>query len=153
MSIGDLNELYRRNPHPSRGRQLNKAFIIAISLLKTQPAPLTGTATWYDFRWYGRRPSDATRTPHGDGNLNIRNLITKIRHDATRTPHGDGNPSAASFSSWILEGRNPHPSRGRSSNANSRRMKIRRQLASGSSIFLHFFPFALNSSYFLPILL
>ena len=31
-----------------------------------QPAPLTGTATFYS-QWRGHSP-DATRTPHGDGN-------------------------------------------------------------------------------------
>ena len=65
--------------------------------LLTRPAPLTGTVTvlLLNFMIYS---SDATHTPHGDGN---RRLLwgTPQNCDATRTPHGDGN----CFFSFLFE--------------------------------------------------
>ena len=59
-------------------------------LLLMQPAPLAGTATKLDnqhLSWL----QDATRTPRGDGNLDIQASTISVWLDATRTPRGDGN--------------------------------------------------------------
>ena len=80
-----------RNPHPSRGRQQKEEEEIS-KYLKTQPTPLTGTATSTTGPKHESKFWDATHTPHGDGN-----------HRTTITYQG-------------LMGRNPHPSRGRQHN-------------------------------------
>ena len=79
----------RRSPHPSRGRQLVVDCLNGpIQRRKTQPAPLTGTAT---------HVSQCSLPPFAD---------------AARTPHGDGNYGR--FPYWSFRyGRSPHPSRGR----------------------------------------
>ncbi len=57
----------------------------------TQPAPLTGTATQKQYLFKYCNSTDATRTPHGDGNSLASSARASMISDATRTPHGDGN--------------------------------------------------------------
>ena len=78
-----------------------------------QPAPLAGTATLLELEPH-HFGADATRTPRGDGNIQLRQKLklvytgmqpapltgtatfafstsTLLQVDATRTPYGDGN--------------------------------------------------------------
>ena len=55
-----------------------------------QPAPLAGTATLLELEPH-HFGADATRTPRGDGNLDIQDSTISVWIDATRTPRGDGN--------------------------------------------------------------
>ena len=54
------------------------------------PLPLTGTETPETFS-AALRGSDASPTPHGDGNLFIGDDNLSVDLDASPTPHGDGN--------------------------------------------------------------
>ena len=104
----------RCSPHPSRGRQPDKA--ITGNHLSSDAAH-----TPHGDGNYPRIPGiiiarmkDAAHTPHGDGNLrNYDNNRVDVK-DAAHTPHGDGNPSAKNwFTNSYFLGCSPHPSRGR----------------------------------------
>ena len=55
-----------------------------------QPAPLARPATLLELEPH-HFGADATRTPRGDGNLDIQASTISVWLDATRTPRGDGN--------------------------------------------------------------
>ena len=113
-----------------------------------QPAPLTGTATYWLGKCYsgdqnyrcnphplrGRQPpkdkiicvisEDATRTPYGDGNLiHAENIADN--GDATRTPYGDGNLPDSSLLIASFSMMQPAPLTG---TATTKRYSLRRSL-------------------------
>ena len=76
-----------------------------------RPAPLTGTATIGNVSIRKRFLKDATRTPHGDCNVNPSGIHDINVFDATRTPHGDCNFLSIVENAKSI-GCDPHPSRG-----------------------------------------
>ena len=73
-----------------------------------QPAPLAGTATLLELEPH-HFGADATRTPRGDGNLDIQASTISVWLDATRTPRGDGNIHLRQKLKLVYTGMQPAP--------------------------------------------